>query len=148
MWRDFAATSEDFDAGRVVQMGTVDEMPDDVVAAYNAPYPDDSYKAGARIFPALVPVEEDNPAVPDNVAAWEKLASFDKPFLVAFSDGDPITAGGDGVFHAKVPGTKGQPHTTIEGGGHFLPGGPGSRGSPGSWSSGWRLPDARVSERG
>lgn len=120
MWRDFAANSADFDAGGVVQMGTVDEMADDVVAAYNAPYPDDSYKAGARIFPALVPVEADNPAVADNIDAWEKLSSFDKPFLVAFSDGDPITAGGDGVFHAKIPGTKGQPHTTIEGGGHFL----------------------------
>ncbi|MGI9576773.1 MAG: haloalkane dehalogenase [Microthrixaceae bacterium] len=120
MWRDFASNTEDFDAGGIIQMGTVDEMPDGVVAAYNAPYPDDSYKAGARIFPALVPVEEDNPAVPDNIAAWERLAEFDKPFLVAFSDGDPITAGGDGVFHAKVPGTKGQPHTTIEGGGHFL----------------------------
>ena len=120
MWRDFAATTEDFDAGGVVQMGTVSDLPDEVVAAYNAPYPDDSYKAGARVFPALVPVEEDNPAVPDNVAAWEKLAEFDKPFLVAFSDSDPITGGGDGVFHARVPGTEGQPHTTIEGGGHFL----------------------------
>jgi haloalkane dehalogenase len=120
MWRDFAATTEDFDAGGIVQMGTVSELPDEVVAAYNAPYPDDSYKAGARVFPALVPVEEDNPAVPDNVAAWEKLAEFDKPFLVAFSDSDPITGGGDGVFHARVPGTEGQPHTTIEGGGHFL----------------------------
>ncbi len=120
MWRDFAATTEDFDAGGIVQMGTVSELPDEVVAAYNAPYPDDSYKAGARVFPALVPVEEDNPAVPDNVAAWEKLAEFDKPFLVAFSDSDPITGGGDGVFHARVPGTQGQPHTTIEGGGHFL----------------------------
>jgi haloalkane dehalogenase len=119
-WRDFAATTEDFDAGGIVQMGTVSELPDEVVAAYNAPYPDDSYKAGARVFPALVPVEEDNPAVPDNVAAWEKLAEFDKPFLVAFSDSDPITGGGDGVFHARVPGTEDQPHTTIEGGGHFL----------------------------
>lgn len=120
MWRDFATTTPDFDAGGILQVATVNEMPDDVVAAYNAPFPDESYKAGARIFPALVPAEEDNPAVPDTVAAWEVLKKFDKPFLVAFSDSDPITGGGDRVFHNLVPGTKGQPHTTIEGGGHFL----------------------------
>jgi haloalkane dehalogenase len=119
-WREFAATAEEFDVGALVQGGTVTELPADVVAAYDAPFPDETHLAGARIFPALVPMEQDDPAVADNVAAWERLAGFDKPFLVAFSDSDPITGGGDRRFHAKVPGTKGQPHTTIEGGGHFL----------------------------
>ena len=120
MWRDFAANVERFEAGAIVNGGSLNDLPEDVVAAYDAPFPDQSYTAGARAFPSLVPVEPDNPAVPDNVAAWESLESFDKPFLVAFSDGDPITRGGDAVFHRRVPGTKGQPHTTVEGAGHFL----------------------------
>lgn len=119
-WRDFSQTTEVFDSGAMVSLSTVTDTPDDVVAAYNAPFPDDTYLAGARIFPALVPAEPDDPAVPDNEAAWERLEQFDKPFLVAFSDSDPITAGGDRVFHRKVPGAQGQPHTTIEGAGHFL----------------------------
>jgi haloalkane dehalogenase len=120
MWRDFAASVERFEAGSIVNGGSLSELPPDVIAAYDAPFPDESYTAGARAFPSLVPMEPDDPAVPDNVAAWETLESFDKPFLVAFSDGDPITRGGDAVFHRRVPGTKGQPHTTVEGAGHFL----------------------------
>ena len=91
-----------------------------VIAGYDAPFPDDSYKAGARIFPTLVPTQPDDPASADNVAAWEVLSQFDKPFLLCFSDSDPVTKGGDAPFLAKVPGTHGQPHVTIEGGGHFL----------------------------
>ena len=92
---------------------------DAVKAAYDAPFPDESYKAGSRQFPLLVPVGADDPAVPANRAAWAALEKFDKPFLIAFSDGDPITAGFKDVF-LNVPGTKGQPHTTIKDAGHFL----------------------------
>ena len=67
----------------------------------------------------LVPVTPDDPAAPANRAAWEKLRAFDKPFLKAFSDGDPITSAYADSFDA-VPGSKGQPHTTIVGAGHFL----------------------------
>ncbi len=95
-------------------------LPDDVVAAYDAPFPDDSYKAGARQFPTLVPISPDDPASAANRNAWETLRALDKPFLTAFSDQDPITKGGDGAFQRDVPGCAGQPHTTIEGGGHFL----------------------------
>jgi haloalkane dehalogenase len=119
-WRQFATTSPVFDIGRVIQNGTVTELPDEIVAAYNAPFPDDSYKAGARAFPALVPISPDDPAAPANRKAWEVLDRWEKPFLCAFSDSDPITRGGDKAFQARVPGTKGQPHTTIAGGGHFL----------------------------
>ena len=119
-WRTFATTSPVFDIGRVIQGGTTTELSDDIVAAYNAPFPDDTYKAGARAFPALVPITPDDPAAPANRKAWEVLERWEKPFLCAFSDGDPITRGGDRAFQARVPGTKGQPHTTIAGGGHFL----------------------------
>jgi haloalkane dehalogenase len=92
----------------------------DIVAAYNAPFPDDNYKAGARIFPSLVPIAPDDPASQANREAWKVLNVFDKPFLTAFSDGDPITRGGESVFQKQVPGANGQPHTIIQGGGHFL----------------------------
>jgi haloalkane dehalogenase len=119
-WQRFAAGAEAFDVGRVVQNGTLTELPPAVVGAYDAPFPDNRYKAGARVFPSLVPTSPDDPAAPANRAAWEVLTRFDKPFLTAFSDGDPITGGGDRVFQRLVPGAQGQPHTTLAGGGHFL----------------------------
>jgi haloalkane dehalogenase len=91
-----------------------------VVAAYDAPFPDESYKEGARQFPLLVPASPDDPASADNRAAWEVLSKFDKPFLCAFGDSDPITAGADRVLKEQIPGAAGQPHTTIVGGGHFI----------------------------
>ena len=91
-----------------------------VQAAYDAPFPDASYKAGAKAFPDLIPQTLDNPATPDNQRAWEVLERFDKPFLCAFSDLDRVTAGSERAFLHKVPGAAGQPHTTLVGGGHFL----------------------------
>ena len=119
-WRQFATTSPVLDIGRVIQAGTTTQLSDEIVAAYNAPFPDDSYQAGARAFPALVPISPDDPAAPANRKAWEVLDRWEKPFLCAFSDSDPITRGGDKAFQARLPGAKGQPHTTIAGGGHFL----------------------------
>ena len=119
-WQQFSQTSPAFDIGRVVQGGTTTTLSDDDVAAYDAPFPDDSYKAGARQFPALVPTAPDDPAAPANRKAWELLGKWEKPFLTAFSDSDPVTRGGDRAFQNHVPGTKGQPHTTINDAGHFL----------------------------
>jgi len=119
-WRKFSQESPEFEAGAILTMGCQTALPGEVIAAYDAPFPDEPYKEGARIFPSLVPIEPDDPAVPANRKAWEVLSRFDKPFLTAFSDGDPITGGGDAIFLARVPGTEGQPHTTIKGGGHFL----------------------------
>lgn len=119
-WQKFAKETPSLPIGNLVDGGSKSKLPPEVIAAYDAPFPDDSYKAGARIFPALVPTSTGDPAHADNVAAWEVLRKFEKPFLCAFSDGDPITAGGDRIFHREVPGTNGQPHVTIEGGGHFL----------------------------
>lgn len=119
-WQQFASTAEQFDVGRIVQNATVTDLAPEVVAAYDAPFPDDSYKAGARSFPGLVPTRPDDPASAANRAAWEGLTRFDKPLLTAFSDSDPITGGGDRVFHKLVPGAQGMAHTTLVGGGHFL----------------------------
>ena len=119
-WQLFSQETPEFDSGFVVQLGTTTDLPDDVVAAYNAPFPTDAYTAGARQFPTLVPTSPDDPASEANRAAWKVLEAWEKPVLCAFSDGDPITAGADRVFLETVPGTAGQPHVTIEGGGHFL----------------------------
>jgi len=119
-WQQFAATAERFPIGGIINGGCTTDLAPEVIAGYDAPFPDDSYKAGARIFPTLVPTSPDDPAAPDNQAAWEVLSKFEKPWLCAFSDADPITKGGESAFLGKVPGTAGQPHVTIEGGGHFL----------------------------
>ena len=119
-FRDFVARTEDLPIGLLVASGCAEPLAPQVQAAYEAPFPDASYKAGARAFPDLIPQDPDNPATPDNRRAWEVLSRFDKPFLCAFSDQDPITAGGERALIGRIPGAAGQPHTTISGGGHFL----------------------------
>jgi haloalkane dehalogenase len=119
-WQKFSQESPHFPIGRIVDGGCTSDLPAEVVAAYDAPFPDDTFTAGARIFPSLVPTSPDDPAAAANRSAWEALARFDRPVLTAFSDGDPITAGGDRVFQRTVPGAQGRDHVTIAGGGHFL----------------------------
>jgi haloalkane dehalogenase len=119
-WQQFSQTTPDFPVGRIVNGGCTTDLSEEVVAAYDAPFPADEAKAGARQFPMLVPTAPDDPAANANRAAWEVLRRWDKPFLTAFSDNDAITRGGDRAFQRDVPGCAGQPHTTIEGGGHFL----------------------------
>ena len=91
-----------------------------MVAAYDAPFPEEAYKEGPRQLPTLVPTSPTDPASDANRAAWASLERFERPFLCCYSDGDAITRGGDRRFRERVPGAQGQPHTTIEGGGHFL----------------------------
>lgn len=119
-WQRFSQTSPVFPIGELIDRATVTELPAEVVAAYDAPFPDDAHKAGARIWPSHVPTSPEDPAAPDNRAAWEVLKAFDRPVLCCFSDQDPVTAGGDKPFRTLIPGAQGQPHTTMEGGGHFL----------------------------
>ena len=118
-WRKFSQTVEIFEPGAIVGRSIRNPSPE-ITAAYSAPFPDQSYVEGARIFPSLVPIEDEDPAVPANRKAWEVLSEFDKPFLTAFSDSDPVTAGGDIPLQRMIPGAKGQPHTTIKDAGHFL----------------------------
>jgi len=119
-WQRFSQETPEFPVGRIVNGGCTTDLAPEVVAAYDAPFPDDSYTAGARQFPVLVPTSPDDPAAAANQAAWETLARFERPLLTAFSDSDAITRGGDAIFQRTVPGAQGQPHTTIEGAGHFL----------------------------
>jgi haloalkane dehalogenase len=119
-WREFSQTVPVFPTGQIVAKGCNKPLADEVIAAYDAPFPDESYKAGARAFPALVPASPDDPASEPNRQAWAQLMQFDKPFLTAFSDSDPITRGADAVLQRLIPGAQGQAHTTLVGGGHFL----------------------------
>jgi haloalkane dehalogenase len=119
-WQQYSQTVPDFDSGWIVNSGCSTDLSDQVKDAYRAPFPDDSYKEGARQFPKLVPTSPDDPASAPNRKAWEVLSKWNKPFLCAFGDSDPVTKGGDRWFQQGVPGTKGQPHTTIAGGGHFI----------------------------
>lgn len=119
-WQHYSQTVENFHVGGIIKGGCVSNLSPEVIEAYNAPFPDDRYKAGARQFPLLVPTTPDNPASAATRRAWEVLSQWDKPFLTAFSDSDPVTRGADAVLQKLIPGAKGQPHTTIIGGGHFL----------------------------
>jgi haloalkane dehalogenase len=120
MFRDAVAKAERLDIGRFVAGGCATPPGDDIVAAYDAPFPDESYKAGARVFPQLVPTVPDDPGGVANRKAWEVLASLDLPFLVAFSDGDPITGAMAPVLARAMRGAQGREHPTIRGAGHFL----------------------------
>jgi len=119
-WHQYSQTAPDFHVGGIVRGGCVEDLPPEVVAAYDAPFPDDTYKAGARQFPMLVPTRPDDPASDANRAAWEVLQRWEKPFLTAFGDSDAITRGADAVLQKLIPGAAGQPHTTLRRAGHFL----------------------------
>ena len=119
-WQAYSQSASPFQIGRIVRSGSMTDLPPEIVAAYDAPFPDESYMEGARQFPLLVPTRPDDPASGANRAAWEVLKRWEKPFLTAFSDSDAITHGGERVFQRLVPGAAGQPHVTIHNARHFL----------------------------
>ncbi len=120
IWRAFARWSPWFPIGRIVDSATVTKLSDEVIAAYDAPFPSRRYKAGARAFPRLVPATPDDPARDANLAAWQVLEQWEKPFLTTFSNRDPITRGLDKAFQERVPGARGREHVRIRNAGHFL----------------------------
>jgi haloalkane dehalogenase len=119
-FREVVRTAPVLSVSRLVQSGCQTSLPAAVLAAYDAPFPDPAYMAGPRAMPGLVPASPDDPAGPANRAAWRQLSAWDKPFLVAFSDRDPITGGMAPVLKRAVPGASGIEHPVIEGAGHFL----------------------------
>jgi haloalkane dehalogenase len=119
-WQQFSQSVPEFPVGGIVRGACARPVAPEVVAAYDAPFPDERYKAGARQFPLLVPARPDDPASAANRVAWERLRRFDRPFLTAFGDSDPITRGADRRLQAEIPGAAGQPHVTIARAGHFL----------------------------
>jgi haloalkane dehalogenase len=118
-WQKYCAESPGFAAQDVMRV-LCPVLSAAEIAAYAAPFPDERFVAGARRFPTLVPILPDDPAIPDNRRAWEALARFERPFLTAFTDSDPVTAGQHLRFQQEVPGALDQPHTTIKAAGHFV----------------------------
>lgn len=118
-WRAFARWSPAFPIGRIVASGCVTKLSSNIRRAYDAPFPTRRHKAGARIFPALVPTRESDPAIPANRAAWDALGRWDKPFLTLFGKNDPILGAADAPLQRHVPGANGQPHERFWGG-HFV----------------------------
>jgi haloalkane dehalogenase len=118
-WREYSQHSASFNIGKVIDMGTVQPLSEKVYEAYNAPFPSEEYKAGARIFPTLVPIDEDDPESIKNLKAWEKLKSWNKPFLTIFGDEDNIMIGAEKGFQKIVPGAKEQNHIILNAG-HFI----------------------------
>ena len=119
-FREVVRTTPTLDVPRLVQSGCQTALPADVLAAYQAPFPGPEYLAGVRAMPGLVPTTPDDPAADANRAAWQRLAAWDKPFLVAFSDRDPITGAMAPILKKVVPGAAGIEHPVIDGAGHFL----------------------------
>jgi haloalkane dehalogenase len=118
-WLEFSQNIPVMPVGVLLNGGSQRNLSDAEVGAYDAPFPDESYKEGARQFPVLVPITPEHASVAENLAAWKVLERFDKPVVTAFSDGDAVTRGGDVPIQARIPGAKGQPHVTLSGG-HFL----------------------------
>jgi haloalkane dehalogenase len=119
-WLAFSQTTPEFMVGKIVDTFTTRDLTPAEIAAYDAPFPDESYKEGARQFPALVPVKPDQASVAENRAAWEILGRFDKPVLTAFAEKDPVSKGGEKDFIERIPGARGQPYCIIAGAGHFI----------------------------
>ena len=120
IWQNFSQKVKLFSASRIVNRGTVNKIDESAKKGYDAPFPSEKYKAGARIFPTLVPTTSTDPATVPNRAAWEILKRWEKPFLTAFSDSDSITKGGERYLKKVIPGARDQDHVIIKGAGHFL----------------------------
>jgi haloalkane dehalogenase len=119
-FREVVRTAPTLDIPRLVQSGCQTTLSAEVLAAYQAPFPDPSYLAAPRAMPNLVPTSPDDPATEANRAAWQQLAEWRKPFLVAFSDRDPITGAMAPILKQLIPGAQGIDHPVINGAGHFL----------------------------
>ncbi|MEX2654804.1 MAG: haloalkane dehalogenase [Acidimicrobiia bacterium] len=119
-WQEFARTSPEFAVGSIVAGGVVNPLTPETIAAYDAPFPDERFKAAPRAMPSLVPTRPDDPEAEANRRAWQTLSSWEGGVLTLFSDSDPITAGGERPFQKMMPGARGQPHRTITRAGHFV----------------------------
>ena len=118
-WREYSQHSPGFNIGKVIDMGTVQSLSEKVYEAYNAPFPSEEYKTGARMFPTLVPIDENDPESHKNLKAWQALKTWHKPFLTLFGDKDHIMLGAEKIFQKLVPGAKGQNHKILHAG-HFI----------------------------
>lgn len=119
MFRDMVAKAAVFDVSRTVNAGTVTALSPEVRAGYDAPFPDESFKTGARRFPQIVPTSPDDPEAAANVEAWKTLDASGVPLLTIWGGADPIMKGANRPF-MRLAGAQGQPHSVIDEAGHFI----------------------------
>ncbi len=119
-FRDFVEEVEDLPIGSLIQNGTNQEVPDEIIRAYEAPFPEASYKAAAKAWPLLVPTNPDMGGAEMMSDAIDKISEWEKPTFVLFSDSDPITSEVRDPLRNLIPTASEQPDVWIEGAGHFL----------------------------
>ena len=119
-WQSYSQHVKELPVGKLLQSSTVRTLSDHEINAYDAPFPDASHQAGAKIFPALVPTDADDPEAIINQGLWKELCKYSRPFLTLFSDSDPITKGGEKPMQKYIRGAQHEHHEIIVGGGHFL----------------------------
>jgi haloalkane dehalogenase len=119
-FREVIQGQPDLNIGWFIQGACCTQMSDEVRAAYDAPFPDDTYCVGPRAMPGLVPTSPEDPAAAANKSAWAKLSVSPTPMLVAFSDSDPITGAMGPIFQREMRGAQGIDHPLLRGAGHFL----------------------------
>jgi haloalkane dehalogenase len=117
-WLNYSQTVEDFNAGKIVYQGSLKALDNYEIDAYNAPFPDDSFKVAARVFPTIVPITKEHAEVEENIKAWEVLKKFDRPTVAIFGEHDASFRGGDKYIIEKIAGAKGMNHQRINAG-HF-----------------------------
>ena len=117
-WLNYSQTVEDFNAGKIVYQGSLKALDNYEIDAYNAPFPDDSFKVAARVFPTIVPITKEHAEVEENIKAWEVLKKFDRPTVAIFGEHDASFKGGDKYIIEKIAGAKGMNHQRINAG-HF-----------------------------
>jgi haloalkane dehalogenase len=117
-WLNYSQTVEDFNAGKIVYQGSLKALDNYEIDAYNAPFPDDSFKVAARVFPTIVPITKEHAEVEENIKAWEVLKKFDRPTVAIFGEHDASFRGGDKYIIEKITGAKGMNHQRINAG-HF-----------------------------
>lgn len=119
-WAEKIVKQPVFPIGDMVSQGVVNELSSEVVAAYDAPFPDENFKAGPRSFPMIMPIAADRPGVSENRAAWQKLAKWEKPLLTLFSKRAAETEVPPFKIQTHIPGAKGQPHALLADAGFFI----------------------------
>jgi len=119
-WVTFTRSANDMPVGKIIQGVCMSKLPAEVIAAYDAPFPNASYKQGVLNWPALIPLTEDCPGIVENRRVWEILEKSDIPLLTAFSDGDPSTAGWESVFQSRVKSAQHILHVKIKSAGHMV----------------------------
>lgn len=119
-WREQQFALPQFPQGEMVNSGVVHKLAPEIIAAYDAPYPDEAHKTGPRRFPMILPIWPDDPACIANVAAWQKLAAWTKPVLTLFSAGLAGNSMGPAPLKTLIPGARGQPHALLSPAGFYI----------------------------